>query len=710
VIITINALIKSIADGIVYRILWFNEKDDIVYLFNMETQAIPQAVRYSDIEKRIADGELQNEIYDPYIRMSWEDEIPKKIKQARDQIWELVSDLVLSEPVIYEKDKRGKLVSEKNINSGKTSAAIYRHLKRYWFYGKSKNAFLPQFKNRGGKGKERSTSAEGVKRGRPRKYDSGGINIDADIRNKFEKAIKKYYHNRKEYTFTAAYEMMLREFFSERTKQRDGSVTMELLPADKLPTIGQFRYWYSKTYNIREKVSLRKGETAFALEYRSIIGKSDYTIIGPGSKYQIDATIGDIYLVSRFDRTCIIGRPVIYFIIDMFSRMVTGLYVGLEGPSWAGAMMALANAMTGKIKYCEAYGVEISENDWPCRHVPEAILGDRGEMEGNAVETLINTLGVRIENAPPYRGDMKGIVERKFRTINGGVTALLPGHVKPDMAKRGGKDYRLDAKLDLHQFTKIMILSVLYENNEHLLETYERDADMISDNIPPIPIKLWEWGIQNRSGLLRVCDEVTVKLCLMPTETATVSAKGIRFKGLYYLSDRAIAEHWFEKARAKGSFKVTVSYDPRNMSNIYARILGENTFDLCFLAEWEDKYLNRRLEEIVYLMEAEKQMQKKHAPAELKAKLDLNAEIENIVRDAEKMARQTAIPASKAQRTRDIRANRGAEKNRNRVTEAFIPTDTATEQINQQIFEEEEISPAMRLIINDLEERLNDKR
>ncbi len=71
--------------------------------------------------------------------------------------------------------------------------------------------------------------------------------------------------------------------------------------------------------------------------------------MGPGAKYQIDATVGDIYLVSQFDRSDIIGRPVMYFVMDSYSRMVTGMYVGLEGPSWAGAMMAIENAASDKV-------------------------------------------------------------------------------------------------------------------------------------------------------------------------------------------------------------------------------------------------------------------------------------------------------------------------------------------------------------------------
>ncbi len=705
--LTVNTLLVSSLDGHMHRVLWLDKSENIAYFFDMNAQGMPYATLCSEIDQQIEKGTLKQARGDSFIRLATEDEISDKSKLVRNQIWAFMETLVLSEPDIYDKGIRCQMVSDMIAGTGKQRKTIHRYLKQYWFYGKNKNAFLPQYAKRGGKGKERPASSVGKKRGRPRKYDdSTGRNTDETVKAIFEKAVKKYYHTRNEYTFKAAYEMMLQEFFTSQVKQSDGSSQLELLPQEKLPTLRQFRYWYSNAYNIKEKLTGRKGESTFSLEHRAILGKSDYGIMGPGAKYQIDATVGDIYLVSRFNRADIIGRPVVYFVVDVFSRMVTGMYVGLEGPSWAGAMMAIANAAGDKVKYCAEYGVEISEEDWPCHHIPEAILGDRGEMESNSAETFINALNVRIENAPPYRGDMKGIVERQFRTINTSAVSFLPGHVKPDMSKRGGKDYRLDAKLDLQQFTKIMILNVLARNNTHFLEGYERDADMIADGVLPIPLKLWEWGIPNRSGRLRSCDEDAVRLCLMPAGTATVSAKGICFKGIYYLSERAVVGRWFETARAKGSFKVGVSYDPRNMSRIYTRLPGESGYDVCVLADWEGKYRDRRLEEIVYLMESEKLLWKKHDRSELKARLDLNAEIEGIVKEAEQMTKQADVPASKAKRTKDIRANRAAEKEQNRRVEAFVLGET--EEAPTPETPVEDVSPVMKMIVRDLEERLND--
>ncbi len=58
---------------------------------------------------------------------------------------------------------------------------------------------------------------------------------------------------------------------------------------------------------------------------------------------------------------------------------------------------------------------------------PTAILGDRGEMESKLADNLVQMLGIRIENAPPYRADLKGIIEQHFRTINHKCAAIPSG-------------------------------------------------------------------------------------------------------------------------------------------------------------------------------------------------------------------------------------------------------------------------------------------
>ena len=134
-------------------------------------------------------------------------------------------------------------------------------------------------------------------------------------------------------------------------------------------------------------------------------------------RYEIDATIADIYLVSDSQRSNIVGRPVIYMVIDVFSRMVAGFYIGFENPSYAAAIQAIHMATIDKSDYCRQFGFDVTPQQWPCIGLPSAFLADRGELMGHQIECLEKGFGVRVENTPPFRSEAKGVVERAFRTF-----------------------------------------------------------------------------------------------------------------------------------------------------------------------------------------------------------------------------------------------------------------------------------------------------
>ncbi len=703
--VEVNTILYNPEEKREYRILWASKEQDIAYIYALACDKLPMKVGFRELEAQIMDGTLSEQHVDRYSKAVCEDELPESYKKVRDAIWQKVEKLVYREPEIYDRHQRGKMIAELKAD-GIEPKSIYRYLKRYWQRGKNKNAFLPDYQHSG-------TCSEGAassrkRKGRLPKY--GGTltrNVDEGTKRIFEKAVRKYYHTRKEYSFKAAYELMVKEHYTKPVVQPDGTTRLELLDAEEIPSLRQFRYWYSKHYSEKEKIVSRKGQSKYDLNHRAVPGRSDADVYGPGAQFQIDATVGDVYLVSRFNRADIIGRPVIYFVVDVFSRMITGIYVGLEGPSWAGAMMALANSASDKVGFCKAYGIDISEKEWPCHHIPDTIRADRGEMESRSVETLINSLNIRVDNTPAYRADMKGIVEQLFHTINTTTTVFLPGHVKPDMAERGGRDYRLDAKLDLMQFTKIMIQCVLNHNNSHLLRGYERTEGMVADGVVPIPRNLWEWGISHCSGTLRTVPEDAVKLCLMPADRAMVTPRGIKFRGLHYLGERMLAEHWLETARAKGSFRVDISYDPRDMGQIYVR-RADGGFEQCALIGREKKWSGKSLDELVFQQADERGMQGCNEAQELQARVDLDAEIEKIVSEAEQQAKQTEIPPSKAGRTSQIRQNREREKQEQRKDEAFVlgehPQGEDTGPAPGHL--DGAVSPTLAMIKQKLEERL----
>lgn len=664
------------ADGKVIRILWLHPTQPLAVTFDVNTQgAKPEAAQIKVLLDDIDTGKAKLLTADPYFVVVNEASLPEKSRKIRTKAWGIIEELVIDEPTIYYADRRWELIVKCVQQHGSTHKTIYRYLHRYWQRGLTPNALLPDYPNSGGRGKTRTTKSN-IKRGRPRKFgDLPGINVGDDTRKIFRVAVARYYVTQVKFTLRGAYDQMIKDFFCERTiNPETGGVTHSPnvdMAAIGFPTFGQFNYWLEQDNDRLEIKRKRMKPRIYDKDLRGLLGTSTAEVWGPGARYQIDATIADVYLVSRMDRHRIIGRPVLYIVIDVFSRMITGIYIGLEGPSWVGAMMALANTASDKQVFCKKFGRSIEPEEWPCHHLPATVLGDRGEIESRMIDTLINNFNVTVETAAAYRGDWKGIVEQRFRLIPSKFKPYMPGYIDVDFRARGGKDYRLDAVLDLDQFTQIIIECVLYYNNQHELKRYDKDRDLAADNIPAVPIDLWEWGIANRSGSLRQYPEDLVRFSLLPVAEATVTVNGIRFQGDFYTCQKAVEERWFDRARQRGTWKVKISYDPRNMDEIY---LHDNQvsmqFQTCTMTERSRAHRQMSIWEIGQQQQAEQQVSAKRQPRQQLASADLAAGIENIVASAVKQKGEPSTESA-ASRTKDIHKHRAEEKQSNRESETF---------------------------------------
>ncbi len=689
---SINSLItwKDSSD-ITDRVIWFDRSIDEVYVININSNKFPERKNISDINECILNGTAIVIKNDTLLRFVDENELSASEKQYRDKAWEIICSIVKQEPEIFIPEYRRKVVLKASKHYKISESTINRYLKRYWVLGKNKNSLVPQYCNSGGRGKEKKVGE--AKRGRPRKGKEvigEGINIDDEIKKVFRSAINRYYNTTAKNPLTTAYQLMIKEYF------KDIENPAFIVSREKMPTYTQFRYWFNKQRNFKQEIIKRNSAKKYEQENRAILGNSTHGIHGAGDLYQIDATVADVYVVSEFNRQSIIGRPVLYMVVDTFSRMITGFYVGLEGPSWVGAAMALASVVEDKVKLCKEYDIEIVKEEWPVNNLPNSIIADRGELEGKGVENLIDNLGISVKNTPPFRADWKGIVERTFGLLNMHTKPFLPGKVDGDMKVRGEKDYRLGAKLTLREFTKIVIKTILYHNNHHVLQNYNKDEFLISDDIKPIPLELWKWGIENYSGMLRTLPEEIVKLNLMPTDYGTVTSKGIRFKGIYYTSIETMKEGWYEKARNFGSFKVKVSYDLRKMDFIYIIKDNGRDYEKCFLLDHQGKYKNKCFEDTQYLLESEKLKLSVLSEDDLQAKVNLMEDIEKVVKTAQKESNKIKISESNNRRLKGINENRRVEKELNRLEEAFELGIEETEDTDNATFKQDKFNDHVR--------------
>jgi hypothetical protein len=662
-------------EGRTVRILWLRSDSAGAAIIDvLADKALPAIVQLDtliqDLQKKRA--KLVNP--DPYCVLAIEAALPDSHRAIRDNAWAIIKDLVEKEPDIYRWDRRGKMLKSAMAEHKVTLKTLYRYLRRYWQRGQTPNALLPDYANSGGRGKERKKT--GKKLGRPRIYgNQEGINVTSDMRQVFQVAIDRYYAEKgSKFTLKGAYDEMIRAFFSEKRIDPESGEIIHIPKGDYVedgfPTTTQFRYWFDKGENTLDVKRRRVGPRTYDKDMRGLLSTSAAETWGPGARYQIDATLADVYLVSRLKRDRIIGRPVLYVVIDVFSRMIVGLYVGLEGPSWVGAMMALANTAADKVAYCKQFGREIEADDWPCHHLPANLLGDRGEIESRYIETLANNFRVNVENAAPYRADWKGIVEQRFRLLPAKFKPYVPGYIQCDFRERGGTDYRLDAVLDLYQFTRIVIDCALHYNNHHEIKGYDKNKDMAADDVPAIPIELWDWGIANRSGQLRSYPEERVRFSLLPVDSASVTELGIYHDGCYYSCAEAVEQRWFDRARQQGRWRITVSHDPRSMDDIYLHAPESSQgFIVCQMTERSRADRGMSSWEIGQRQFLEKDQSATRAQKQQMTEADLATKIEGTVGEAIAMRAQT--DASDRARTKNIRANRAEEKQLNRQTEAF---------------------------------------
>ena len=432
------------------------------------------------------------------------------------------------------------------------------------------------------------------------------------------------------------------------------------LPPDEKPSFMQFYYWHRKNRDAVGENKSREGDR-YDLKCRGTAGKSETHVMGPACAAQIDATIADFYLVRENSRDEVIGRPVVFFIKDVKTRMVMGMHVTLENASWESALMALKNAAEDKVAYCRQFGVEITQDEWPCRHLPLSITADNGELGGRGVEDVIAQLGITVENTPPYRGDLKAVIENTFSQMNMTFRYIVPGHVEKDDGQRGSINRRKEACLDIRSFTQLVIRSVLYYNNSHYMETYQKTPEMRAHHVRPVPRELWNYGMQYETGALRAVSREDICRVLLPRGRASVTESGICFNGLYYTCTPAQEESWFDRARSLGRWKVPVTYDPTCVDHIYIHS-DDGKMVTCSLLDRSAMYSGSSAEDMARAKEEDSLEKAAWSQEQERAKTSLILEAEAVVKRcrASKNAAGKAAVGNVLDRHR-VRAGRKAE-------------------------------------------------
>lgn len=636
------------------RILYYSkELDEIFWINTIDENKLPEQISVEEFEKLKLNNKINLlETGDEYRNP---DDYSEKSIAKWEKHWKVVEFLNEEEPQIFVPFYFHIKCRELALEHQLSRQTIERIVLKFWKGGKSKLALLPNLVNSGGKGKTRNILD--AKRGRPNIYSKNNKNVDVILAKQIQKAYKKFYLEVEQASLHTAYLNYLRVKYPSQVKKNDYT---------NVPTEIQFKYWGEKAFGVEERIIGKRGLKIFNKDFRITTESSVINTVGPGSLFQIDSTKADIELVSSINRSIPIGGPTLYIVSDVFSRMIVGVLVTLEESSYYSGARALYNSMISKTKLCEEEGLNeienfnISDDEWPCHFLPDSIVADRAELLGTQSNNIIRDLGIAIENTAAYRADLKGVVENHFKVIHSKIKGLADrrGFKSLNHAQRGVRDARKDALLTLKEYYAIIIKEVLSYNNSKVLESYPLDKDMIVDGVSPIPIDLWHWGIQNRSGKLRSSNILNLKEKLLPQGKAKLSKDGVYFnKGWYNVMHKEVNNRQLLLQDKK--LPVEVNFDPFNLEIIYLRY--NKQLIECFISKSKSPlYVNANIWEIDAINEKitqKKYIDKTHNKTRSIESLEF---AEFIFEKAEKKRKKKTSASIKP---KNIRENKNKEKN-----------------------------------------------
>lgn len=279
----------------------------------------------------------------------------------------------------------------------------------------------------------------------------------------------------------------------------------------------------------------------------------------PLSLVQIDHTLVDIILVDEQNRKPL-KRPWLTLAIDVYSRMVVGLYLSFESPGALGTGMCIANAILPKEVWLNSLDVN---GEWNCWGIMDTIHVDNAkEFRGNTLRKSCANYGINLEFRPVATPHFGGHIERILGTFSKEIHDL-PGTTFSNINDRKNYDSKKNASFSLHEFERWLIT--------YIVKIYHK---RIHSGIGMSPEQKFREGIFGSSENIgrgippRINNERRVRLDFMPIIKRTIQEYGVVIDHIHYYSD--VLKSYVHDENGKGEkIQHIFRRDPRDISCIY---------------------------------------------------------------------------------------------------------------------------------------------
>ena len=319
--------------------------------------------------------------------------------------------------------------------------------------------------------------------------------------------------------------------------------------------------------------------------------------VRPLSVVQIDHTKLDIEIVDDVYRQPI-GRPWITLAIDVYSRMITGMYLSLEAPSAFSVGMCIRNSVLRKETDLGRLGIDA---EWPVWGLMDKLHFDNGkDFHSETVLKGCEEYGIDVDYRLVKRPEFGGHIERAIGTI-GRKTHELPGTTFSNIVMKGVYDSEKNAAITFSKLEKIL--------TEYIVSVYHQTHH---SGIDMSPLQKWREGIVGvlgstkklgRGMIPEIADPDRFSIDFLPHDTRSVRSEGIVWDRIWYFDE--CLKDWVNAKKGGQTQEFLVRRDPRDISKIYFFDPELKTYfevpyrynDHPSISLWELKAVKKRLQD-----------------------------------------------------------------------------------------------------------------
>ncbi|MDO6514044.1 MULTISPECIES: Mu transposase C-terminal domain-containing protein [Neptuniibacter] len=315
------------------------------------------------------------------------------------------------------------------------------------------------------------------------------------------------------------------------------------------PSKATFYRLLDKLLDPFELMAAQKGKTVANKFYR--MHGAGYVTSRILERVEIDHTPLNIFVVDENTKK-VIGRPNFTLILDHFSKMPLGFYIGFEPPSSVSVMRAIRHAILSKDYVSKEF--PSIRNSWPAYGCFTTLACDNGsEFHDHQLRRMCNELNTELFFCPSKQPHYKGSVERFLGTLNRAVCHKLKGTSYGSISERG-------------EYESTKLASVTLDKLRELIHKWVIDIYIHSPHagLDDTPANVWKNGLKDIELILPQSRE-RLDLILTKEYVRKLSHEGIRLFKLNYSSD----ELRLFRQQLKANATVHVRIDPENVGKIW---------------------------------------------------------------------------------------------------------------------------------------------